>query len=119
MSDKLNRNSNQEYNIMITNVSTVNLSNFKKSEYVDKNVERKKEVDYEATMTNEAPIKSVIKRLNQDGKSLDSIILITSPKVKEDIPVHFFTNKNISESLKDRKMNIMKINTLIIICEML
>ena len=74
-----------ELNLLITNVSPYSGKNEK--QYIDK-------IDngeitppkYEGVMTNEAPITSLIHRLNKAGKCLDKIIYIESAKISKRIP---------------------------------
>ena len=71
-------------NILITNLSTVRLEGNpgkpKEKEYVD--VEHN---SFTGEMTNEAPIKSVIKRLSDKNQQLNKIIYIESKKVQSNI----------------------------------
>lgn len=66
-------------NILITNVSKVRLieGRPKIDNYIDE-----RENDFEGCMTNEAPIKSIIKRLQLDNQNLDRILYIESDTVR-------------------------------------
>lgn len=68
-------------NILITNVSTVKLhqGNVSEVEYKDG-----QDNTFQGRMTNEAPIKSIIKRLHSINERLDKIIYIESKKVREE-----------------------------------
>ena len=67
-------------NILITNVSKVRLMDGKPKieNYIDENGN-----EFEGCMTNEAPIKSIIRRLQKNGESLDRIIYIESDTVRK------------------------------------
>lgn len=70
----------EPFNILITNVSTVALRDGKTQKRIyqdeDGNI-------FSGVMTNEAPIKSILHRLGQQGKCLDKIIFIESDRVRK------------------------------------
>lgn len=86
-------------NILITNLSTVkldrNTNKPKKENYVD--VENNL---FTGEMTNEAPIKSVIKRLSDKNQQLNKIIYIESKKVQS----------NISNDLQISHSDFLRVN---------
>lgn len=81
---------NQPYNVVISNVSLARVINGKliENKYMDEKDEKdekdKKNHIFKCHMTNEAPIKSLMFRLNEQGQKLNKIILIESDKVKND-----------------------------------
>lgn len=70
----------KEMNIMITNVSII--TRYKESEYTDVSGTYD---DITGDMTNEPPIKYLIKKLKANDAKLDKIILIESNKAKEKV----------------------------------
>lgn len=73
----------KDYNIVITNVSPIRFTDGTDgSEIERKYVDAFGEI-YTASMTNEAPIKSIIKRLADKGQILDKVICIASDMVRK------------------------------------
>lgn len=70
------------FNILITNVSFLRSGKSNESKYED--VEHNQ---FTGKTTNEAPIKSVIKRLSDKGQRLDKIIYIESAQAKKEISI--------------------------------
>ena len=96
-----------DYNLLITNVSKVTANNFRNNrnnKYIDE-----KNNEFDGIMTNEAPIKSVMQRLYNDGNKLSEIIFICSNSVRSNIEkvdeiesIYFDGKHNSLEVLKDR-----------------
>ncbi len=107
----------KDYNVLITNVSTINLTDGQKypdeKQYIDAAGN-----EYSGRMTNEAPIKSVAKRLINDRKKLDAIVYIASDRVRTEIelvPENSETQKKTHVGfldlwIKEYLMNILKIS---------
>lgn len=72
---------NQPYNVVISNVSLARVVNHRLTE---NNYKDELGNEYICHMTNEAPIKSLMDRLNKKEQKLNKIILIESDKVKND-----------------------------------
>lgn len=89
----------QNHNVVITNVSLLSKSKDEKENMIYDITAQKKYKDGKeniiyGTMTNEAPIKSIIKRLYDSHQTLDTIIFIASEKVRiKEIP---FNEEKIS-----------------------
>ncbi|MCQ2517561.1 MAG: TM1812 family CRISPR-associated protein [Lachnospiraceae bacterium] len=66
----------RNHNVLITNVSITRKNAY--FEYIDEAGNR-----FDGQMTNEAPIKSLIKRLSSKGEKLDEIIFIESDSVRQ------------------------------------
>lgn len=92
-----------EINVLITNVSTVNPNNLRMSEYADANNDT---IRVQGEMTNEAPIKLLIKKLEATNKELNSIILIESDDVRNKI---IENNKKPEKEVDSLREDINKI----------
>lgn len=72
----------QDVNIMITNVSVIN--RYLKNEYTD---ESGQYADITGYITNEAPIKYLMQKLNATDEKLDKLILIASDDVNQKVEI--------------------------------
>lgn len=72
----------QDINIMITNVSVIN--RYLKNEYTD---ESGQYADITGYITNEAPIKYLMQKLNATDEKLDKLILIASDDVNQKVEI--------------------------------
>lgn len=72
----------QDVNIMITNVSVIN--RYLKNEYTD---ESGQYADITGYITNEAPVKYLMQKLNATDEKLDKLILIASDDVNQKVEI--------------------------------
>lgn len=72
----------QDINIMITNVSVIN--RYLKNEYTD---ESGQYADITGYITNEAPVKYLMQKLNATDEKLDKLILIASDDVNQKVEI--------------------------------
>ncbi len=72
-------------NVIITNVSSINPEYYQKRRYIYEDDEINEENTIEGWVTNEPPIKYLIKDLKSKNQKLDKVILITSNEANEKI----------------------------------
>ena len=90
----------QDVNIMITNVSVIN--RYLKNEYTD---ESGQYADITGYITNEAPVKYLMQKLNATDEKLDKLILIASDDVNQKVEIKLQKdegNKKEVEQFEDK-----------------
>lgn len=89
----------QDVNIMITNVSVIN--RYLKNEYTD---ESGQYADITGYITNEAPVKYLMQKLNATDEKLDKLILIASDDVNQKVEIKLQKDEGNKKKLSNLKL---------------